>query len=99
MGREGRGVIRNEWEAPEHRADVHWEFAAGSTSDVGAYPLLPRAVIVGVAADVDRGSEGCESRDNEEGELHCEVSNAGGRAYWWRWSLIVEVELIGGSGA
>ena len=74
-----RGVIRLGRETPVHGANVHREFAASPAGDVGANPLLcSGAVIGGVTADVDRRSEGCESRDEEEGELHCEVSNAGG---------------------
>ena len=80
MGKRRGEVIHICWETPIHGANVHWEFAASPAGDVGAYPLLcSGAARSGVPADVDRRSEGCESRDKEEGELHCEASNAGGR--------------------
>lgn len=57
---------------------VRREVAADPTWHVGAYPLRSLAAIVDVATDVDRRSEGCESYDKGEDELHFEVSNAGG---------------------
>ena len=77
-----RGVIRLGWETPVHRANVHWEFAAPSAGNVGAYPLrsCASAAVGGVPADIDRRGEGSESCEKEEGELHCEVLNAGGGA-------------------
>lgn len=77
MGQE-RGVIRPGWEIPVHGANVHWELAAGSAGNIRAQPLIPRATIASVAADIDRRSESCESCDNKESELHCEVSDPGG---------------------
>lgn len=53
-GVSGRGVIRVGWKIPEHGANFRWEVAASSAGDVGAYPMLPLAVIFEVATNVDR---------------------------------------------
>jgi hypothetical protein len=80
MGR--RGAIPLGRETPVKGADVHLgEFTAGSGRDVGAYPLPSRAAIAGVAADVDSRSDGSETSENEESELHCGLSKD------WGWKL------------
>jgi hypothetical protein len=73
-------IIRFVWESPDHGFDPHREFTANSAGDIIANPLTFRTIFMGVAANVDGRSEDCESCENEECELHCEVANSEGEA-------------------